>query len=124
MRKWITPILCLFSAACTSTNFTRTGFEPPPRSPGPCQAVVLQRPPSDRRYMEIEFCTTSVPGGGVITDNTPKAIRELQACACQNGGNAIVYFGDSESGYHTGFGYSQQHVKGRASVLYVYPKSD
>jgi hypothetical protein len=124
-RLFALSLLPLLSvAACTSTNFTRTGFEAaPPRQPGePCQAVVLQRPPSDRQFIELDFCTTSMPGGGVITDKTPAAIKELQDCACQNGGNAIVYFGDSESGIHSGLGYSQQHIKARASVLYVYPK--
>ncbi len=58
----------------------------------------------------------------MISDKTPEAILELQKCACQNGGNAIVYAGDSESGIHTGFGYSQQHIKARATVLFVYPK--
>jgi hypothetical protein len=116
--------LALFAAGCTSTSFTRTGFDTaPPRQPGErCQAVVLQRPPSDRQFIELGFCSTSMPGGGIVTDKTPEAIKELQDCACKNGGNAIVYFGDSESGYHTGVGYSQQHVKARASVLYVYPK--
>ena len=112
-----------FAAGCTSTSFTRTGFDPPPaRSPGPCTAVVLQHDPTDRKFIEIGFCTTSVPGGGVITDNTPDAIRELQECACKNGGNAIVFHGEGESGVHTGFGYSQQRVKAHGTVLYVYPK--
>ena len=110
-------------AACTSTSFTRTGFDPPPaRPPGPCSAVVLEHPPTDRKYVEVGFCTTSVPGGGVITDKTPDAIRELQVCACQNGGNAIVFHGEGESGIHSAFGYSQRRVKAHATVLYVFPK--
>jgi hypothetical protein len=84
---------------------------------------VLQRPPDDRKFIELGFCTTSMPGGGMITDKTPEAVRELQTCACKNGGNAIVYQGDSESGIHTGMGYSQQHIKARATVLFVYPKA-
>jgi len=58
----------------------------------------------------------------MITDNTPKAIAELQQCACQNGGNAMIFHGEGESGFHTGLGYSQQRVKAHATVLYVYPK--
>jgi len=76
----------------------------------------------DRRFLEIGFCTTSIGGGGVGKDNEPAAIKELQACACKNGGNAIVYQGDSETGHQGTFGYSQQHIRARASVLYVYPK--
>lgn len=116
-------VACSFLSGCTSTSFTRTGFDPPPpRQPGPCSAVVLQRFPTDRKYVEIGFCTTSVPGGGVITDNTPDAINELRICACTNGGNAILFQGEGEAGVHTGFGYSQQRVKAHASVLFVYPK--
>lgn len=123
MKRYLFLFGIAFLPACSSTSFTRTGFEsPPPSSLGPCTAVVLQRPPSDRDYIELGFCTTSVPGGGIITDNTPKAIRALQQCACSNGGNAIILHGDSESGYHTGFGYSQQRVKARATVLFVHPK--
>src|SRR5262245_5392044 len=124
MRR-ISLFLLAATVACTSTSFTRTGFDsPPPRPPGPCSAVVLQHPPTDRRYVEIGFCTTAVPGGGVITDNTPKAIRELQECACQNGGNAILFHGEGESGMQSAFGYSQQRVKAHATVLYVYPKQE
>ncbi len=122
-RKHFVLLVVLTASACTSTSFTRTGFDsPPPRQPGPCSAVVLEHPPTDRKYVEIGFCTTSVPGGGVITDNTPNAIRELQECACQNGGNAIVFHGEGESGIHSAFGYSQQRVKAHATVLYVFPK--
>jgi hypothetical protein len=63
-----------------------------------------------------------VSGCGIITDNTPKAIAELQECACKNGGNTMVFLGDAESGFHSGFGYSQQRVKARAIVLFVFPK--
>ena len=115
--------LVLLFLGCTSTSFTRTGFDLPPAPPPfPCQAVVLQNPPSDRKFIELGFCITSVPGGGIITDNTPKAITELQECACKNGGNAMVFLGDSEAGLHSAFGYSQQRVKARAIVLFVLPK--
>lgn len=53
---------------------------------------------------------------------TTKAIAEIQECACKNGGNAMVFLGDAESGFHSGFGYSQQRVKARAIVLFVFPK--
>ena len=122
-RIVLVSALALLFPGCTSTSFTRTGFDlPPVPPPSPCQAVVLQNPPSDRKFVELGFCITSVPGGGIITDNTPKAIAELQECACKNGGNAMVFLGDSESGFHSGFGYSQQRVKARAIVLFVFPK--
>ncbi|MBW3670189.1 MAG: hypothetical protein KY432_00800 [Acidobacteria bacterium] len=123
MKRYIILIGALVLSSCTSTNFVKTGFDQaPPSALGPCSAVVLQEPPDERRYIEIGFCTTSTPGGGVITDKTPEAIRQLQQCACKNGGNAIVYEPESEAGIHTGFGYSQQRVKARATVLYVYPE--
>jgi len=115
--------LALLLLGCTSTSFTRTGFDSPPAPPSsPCQAVILQNPPTDRKFVELGFCITSVPGGGIITDNTSKAIAELQECTCKNGGNALVFLGDSESGFHSGLGYSQQRVKARAIVLFVFPK--
>ena len=83
---------------------------------------MLQSLPHDRRFIELGFCTTSVPGGGIVTDKTPKAIAELQACACENGGNAVVFLGDSEAGMNSAFGYSQQRVKARATVLFVFPQ--
>ncbi len=80
-RRRFVLLVALSASACTSTSFTRTGFDSAPaRQPGPCSAVVLEHPSTERKYVEIGFCTTSVPGGGVITDNTPKAIRELQEC--------------------------------------------
>jgi hypothetical protein len=124
MKHFALVATLLGMTACTSTNFTRTGFDSPPVSISSGPIVVLEHFPTDRKYVEIGFCTTSVPGGGIIKDNTPNAIRELQECARRNGGNAIVFSGDGESGIHTGFGYSQQRVKARATVIYVFPKSE
>jgi hypothetical protein len=62
----LSAVVCSLTA-CTSTRFTKTGFESaPPRSPDPCSVTVLQRPPSDRQYGELGFCTTSMAGGVVI----------------------------------------------------------
>ena len=123
MKKTLPLLLLCLAPACTSTNFIKTGFETaPPRPPGPCSATVLQDFPADRQYVELGLCTTSMPGGGLIADKTPKAVQELQECACKNGGNAIVLLGSGDSGYQTTFGYSQQTVKASAKVLFVFPK--
>ena len=122
MKSIVLALLSIVLTACTSTNFVKTGFDQvPAHTLTPCNAVVLQHTPENRKFVELGFCTTSLPGGGVIKDKTPEAVKELQSCACQNGGNAIVYQGEEESGLHTGFGYSQQHIKARATVLFVYP---
>ncbi len=46
----------------------------------------------------------------------------LQAGTRQNGGDAIVFHGESESVIHSAFWYSPR-VKSHATVLYVYPRN-
>lgn len=109
---------------CAGHTFTKTGFNTSPIDPQPehCEIVVLQSFPIDRECIELGFCHASVPGGGLIRDATPDVIKELKKCACLNGGNAIIMATDSEAGIMTAFGYSQQKVKARATVIFVYPK--
>lgn len=123
--KKISIMLAIFLLwGCARHTFTKTGFSTSPISPKPshCEIVVLQGFPADRKYIELGFCHASVPGGGVIRDATPDVIRELKKCACLNGGNAIVMGTENETGILTIFGYSQQRVKLRATIIYVYPK--
>ena len=107
--------------ACTSSNFTKTGFDAKVRPPlaDTCPVTVLESMPTDRPFEELGFCNASAPGGGVISDKTPDAIAELKRCACRNGGNAIVFKTADERGMQSGFGYSQQRVMARATVLFV-----
>jgi hypothetical protein len=116
-------LIALSLLACTSSNFTKTGFDTKARPPlaDNCPVTVLESMPADRPYEELGFCNASAPGGGVISDKTPDAIAELKRCACRNGGNAIVFKAADEHGMQSIFGYSQQKVTARATVLFVPP---
>ena len=106
---------------CSQHSFTKTSFTQP-RAPQMenCTIVVLQRFPVDMEYEELGICHASVPGGGIIADNTPKAINELKKCACLNGGNAIVMRpGNIKSTGLSGMEFSQQKVEASATVIYV-----
>ncbi len=122
MRK-ATVVIALSLLGCTSSNFTKTGFDTKTRPPlaDNCPVVVLESMPTDRPYEELGFCNASAPGGGVISDKTPDAIAELKRCACRNGGNAIVFKTGDERGVQSPFGYSQQKVMARATILFVPP---
>ncbi len=108
--------------ACATSNFTKTGFarQAPPRG-WPCDIAIFMDPPKDRPIEELGFCDASVPGGGVISDKTSDATEELRKCACGAGGNAIVLRGSDSTGFQSAFGYSQQRVTARASVLVIGP---
>ncbi|MEA2164424.1 MAG: hypothetical protein QOK37_2551 [Thermoanaerobaculia bacterium] len=116
-------LVVLSLAACTSSNFTKTGFETKTRPPLPdnCAVTVLESMPTDRPYEELGFCSASAPGGGVISDKTPDAIAELKRCTCRNGGNAVVFKSSDERGMQSLFGHSQQKVMVRGTVLFVPP---
>lgn len=59
-----------------------------------------------------------VPGGGMLSDNTPEAIAELQRCVCSAGGDAIILNSSNEAGIIPAFGgYSQQAAKAQGVVI-------
>ena len=122
-RTLAAVVVLISLLGCTSSNFTKTGFDTNTRPPLPetCPVTVLESMPTDRPYEELGFCNASAPGGGVISDKTPDAIAELKRCACRNGGNSIVLKAADERGMHSAFGYSQQKVMARATVLFVAP---
>lgn len=113
MKKLSTLLFILPLIACSSHEFIKTGEQPTyTAKPENCGATIYRTPPKDKRYQELGICISSVPGGGVISDNTPDAIRELQKCACLQGGDAIIFSGTSESGMVGALtGASQQQVK-------------
>jgi hypothetical protein len=58
MPRWVLLGIAVVLVGCTSTNFVRTGFDQPPPSTtsSPCSAVVLQRPPEDRKISARPRC--------------------------------------------------------------------
>jgi hypothetical protein len=122
MKRTLAVGILAVSLGCAHTHFERTGSNPPPpRPPGPCSALVFEEPPADRKFVEIGICMTSAPGSEPLAENSPSTIQDLKLCACQNGGNAILLKKDSEAGAVTKAG-SKQAIRGRATVLLVYPK--
>lgn len=102
---------------CSSHRFVPTGDSPREASKGSqCGATVLRQMPSPP-YRELGLCYAKVPGGGMISDNTPEAIEELQKCACEAGGDAVVLHTSDDQGYVTQFGSSQQTVKVQGVVV-------
>ena len=81
---------------------------PPQESPG--KAEIIEKPQTSSSLRGKSLSSYRCVGNGAITPT------------CKNGGNAMVFLGDSEAGFHSGFGYSQQRVKARAIVLFVFPK--
>jgi len=115
-------IVAVIATGCVRSTFIPTGlnghnFEP--QSPA-CGAKVLLAAPKGVSFQEIGICMAQAPGGGIVSDNTPDAIFELQRCACLHGGNAIVLGGTNEAGLLGGVtGYSQQVAKARGIVIRV-----
>lgn len=117
MRLILAALAVTLLAGCTSHRFIPTGDGPKMASKGPsCGATVLRRAPIGS-YKELGICTAKAPGGGVISDNTPDAIAELQRCACEAGGNAILLESNTDQGLMTGFGASQMTVTAQGVVI-------
>jgi hypothetical protein len=124
--KQLVFIICLLAllSSCSNYNFIRTGLDNTQFAPQPanCDVIVLTSLPTDRVYTEIGICKGTVPGGGMVSDRTHAAIKQLKRCACANGGNAILLNNTDEGGYFTEFGYSQQVAKASGRVFYIHPK--
>lgn len=112
IRKATAAALLLVALqGCSSHRFVPTGDFPVQASRGSqCGATVLRSMPS-APHRELGLCYASVPGGGLIADNTPDAIEELKKCTCEAGGNAAVLDNSTEQGFVTSFGGSQQTLK-------------
>ena len=63
----------------------------------------------------------SIYGGGILFDNSPTAIKKLQECACEHGGNAIVLLDNFQAGANAMMKYAERRISVRASVLLVAP---
>ena len=113
-------MVAMMLSGCASHNFIPTGMTSsalPPQSPD-CGARVLLQMPTGSNIREIGLCMAQTPGGGMISDNTPGAILELQRCACLHGGNAIVLSGMGEAGMMgSALGYSQQVAKAQGVAI-------
>ena len=123
-RTTLISCLSLLALGCASTSFTPEGLEapsPPPQTP--CQVTVLQHVPRGGNYSDLGQCAVSIPGGGILFDNSPTAIKKLQECACEHGGNAIVPLDNFQAGANTMMKYTERRISARASVLLVAPKA-
>lgn len=102
---------------CSSHRFVPTGDAHREASNGlQCGATVYRQLPATP-YRELGLCYAKVPGGGIIGDKTPEAIEELQKCACEAGGDAVVIQGTNDQGFMTQYGSSQQTVKAEGIVI-------
>lgn len=112
--------------SCANYSFIKTGIDETNFQPREKDAPVsiITSLPEDREYVEIGICKGTAPGGGLLIDETSRAIKQLKKCARNNGGNAILLTGDSESGFVTDWGESQETVKASGIVYYVYPKEE
>jgi len=116
-------LLGLLTVSCSSAKLIPTGFNssvlPPLASDAP--VTILTELPNDATSItEIGIAIVSIPGGGMIKDNTPKAINALKNVARKNGGNAVLLDNNNkEGGYYTSFGYSQQVAKAQGKVYYI-----
>lgn len=114
MKKLLTglSVIALLSG-CTSHEFIKTGahdgYQPKHEN---CGAHIFRSAPKGQDFIELGLCMATSPGGGVISDNTPDAVRELQKCTCLQGGDAVILQNMSENGtVGSAFGTSQQQVK-------------
>lgn len=113
----IAALLLAALQGCSSHRFVATGDASKEDSKGAhCRARVLRTMPSVP-HRELGLCYASVPGGGIFSDKTPEAIEELQKCACEAGGDAVVLDGTSDQGVMSSFGASQQTVKAQGVVI-------
>ena len=113
-------LIVLATTSCASHRFIPTGMANSTAlsKPKDCGAKVLLRQPVNIKYSELGICMAQTLGGGMISDNTPEAIIELQKCACLHGGDAVILGGTIEAGVIPGFGgYSQQVAKSQGVVI-------
>ncbi|MBN2867002.1 MAG: hypothetical protein JXK16_13420 [Thiotrichales bacterium] len=123
-KKYLFVFVVLMLNACTTHRFIPTGISQVtrPAKPANCGAKVLLRSPENIKFSEIGICMAQAPGGGMISDNTPDAIAELQRCACLQGGDAVILSGMNEAGVIPSFGgYSQQVAKSQGVVIVFEP---
>lgn len=113
----IVSLLVVVLQGCSSHRFVATGDSPKVASKGTqCGATVLLSAPNTP-YQELGICYAQVPGGGMISDKTPEAIEELQKCACEAGGDAVLLGGTNDQSTMTMYGATQQNVKTQGIVI-------
>ena len=76
-------VLCFLLASCATSKFTQTGEAFPPYNGA---VKVLQVPPSDKKFIEIGWVSSS---GGLIHEWT-HLIEAMQKKAASKGANAII----------------------------------
>lgn len=113
MKRLLLAAAFLSLQGCASHEFIKigdhNGYKPKSEN---CEIHILRAEPKNKDFIELGLCMASAPGGGVISDNTPDAIVELQKCSCLQGGDAVILQDISENGITgSAFGSSQQQVK-------------
>ena len=122
MKKVFTISIALTLISCANSRFIQTGFNSQPLPPLDKNApvsVITSIPKNATKVVELGMCKGTAPGGGIISDRTHKAIEQLKKCARENGGNAVILGGNTEGGYYTDMGYSQQVAKAQGMVYYI-----
>ena len=80
-------------------------------------AIITELPEDAKKIIEIGICKGTVPGGGVFSDRTNKAIEKIEDCARKNGGNAIILDRSADDGYYNQNG--QQTAKAQGRIYYI-----
>lgn len=123
MKKFILLLTVFTALSCSTSKFIKTGFDDSNvRSSLPetaSVAIITELPSNAKKIVEIGICKGQVPGGGVFSDRTDKAIEKIKSCARKNGGNAIILDKNEDGGLFTEFGYSQQVAKAQGRVYYI-----
>lgn len=122
MKKLLFILLTVSLLSCSTSKFIKTGFNNEARTAMPDEAsvtVITELPKDAKKIVEIGICKGSVPGGGVFSDRTHKAIEKIKDCARENGGNVILLDRNEDGGIFTELGYSQQVAKAQGKVYYI-----
>ena len=122
MRKLFIFSTVLVLTSCANSRFIQKGFNTqalPPLDKNAPVSIITSIPKNATKVVELGMCKGTAPGGGIISDRTHKAVDQLKKCAREHGGNAIMLGGNSEGGYYTDMGYSQQVAKAQGTVYYI-----
>jgi hypothetical protein len=118
-------LLLLFTVVlligCANSRFIPTGFDDSNQRAALAEdtrvSVITELPEDAKKIVEIGICKGTVPGGGLFTDRTHKAVEKIKDCARENGGNAIILDRTADAGYDNING--QQTAKAQGRIYYI-----